>query len=468
MRLTRLIQQWLHSDPGRPAGRVVRLFSLQVNLWRHCMRRLKALNAMTMSAALSYRTIFAFIPLIVLVFLVIKAAGVLEDSKQGLRQVLQQAGLSQIALRVDEGQAGVTQTMPASAPTTGEGLNLAEKIESLVSQVEGKLNFTSLGPIGMVLMVWTALTLLITVERSLNRIFEAPRERTMAMRILVYWSMITLVPMVLIAVGFVGDRAIQKLADVPYLNMVAVILSIATNLAAGLLMIACVYRFMPNTPVSFRSALVGASVMVPLWLLARWGFGLYVTQVVGKGSLYGALGLLPLFLLWLSFCWYIFLLGGAVAHTSMNLRQMIAEESSENIAMGPAELLAAAIVVARHYLGGKGATSVESLATALGLPNHLAQRLAAKLEQINVVLPSSGGECEGYMPARPLDDISVGEVLDQGSWMESGRLHPSVSPEVSLSLAEVLKLRRQAVGPMTLKDLLRSTTGLPVDRADVS
>lgn len=467
MRLARQIQQWLQGDPSRPAGRMVRFVTLQVNLWRHCMRRLKALNVMTMSAALSFRTIFAFIPLIVLVFLVVKAAGILEDSKQSLRQVLQHAGLSQITLQVDEHQPAPA-SMPATVPAASEGLNLAEKIEALVSQVEGQLNFASLGPIGMVLMVWTALTLLITVERSLNRIFEAPRERTMAMRILVYWSMITLVPMVLVAAGFVGDRAIQRLADVPYMNMLAVALSIVTNLAAGLLMIACVYRFMPNTPVTFRSALVGASVMVPLWLVARWAFGLYVTQVVGKGSLYGALGLLPLFMLWLSFCWYIFLLGAAVAHTSMNLHEMIAQESSENISLGPTELLAAAIVIAGRYLGGKGETSVDDLATALGLPNHLAQRLAARLEEIKVVLPTAGAGAQAYLPGRPVDTIGINEVLDQGSWMESGQFSSRVSVELSPVLAHVLSLRRKAVGAMTLGDLLRSEPRLPAITVGVS
>ncbi len=42
----------------------------------------------------------------------------------------------------------------------------------------------------------------------------------------------------------------------------------------------------------------GAAVAVPLWLLAEWGFSLYVLSLVGKGSIYGTLGLIPLFLIW--------------------------------------------------------------------------------------------------------------------------------------------------------------------------
>jgi len=82
-----------------------------------------------------------------------------------------------------------------------------------------------------------------------------------------------------------------------------------------------VYKFLPNTAVPYRTALVGAVAALPLWMVARWGFGLYIGHAA-KANVYGALGLLPVFLFWMNLSWFIFLFGAEFAYTAANLDRL--------------------------------------------------------------------------------------------------------------------------------------------------
>jgi hypothetical protein len=93
-------------DPGGELDRWSRFVRFQWTLWRFCWRRLKENNVMAMSAALSFRTIFALIPLLIFALLTLKSIGVIEDGKDYVRQVLDVAGLTRIETVVAEEPAG--------------------------------------------------------------------------------------------------------------------------------------------------------------------------------------------------------------------------------------------------------------------------------------------------------------------------------------------------------------------------
>ena len=168
-------------SPGEEWGRWTRFLGFHVRLWRFCARRLWEHNVAALSAALSFRTIFAMIPALVLAVLVLKSVGVLEDGKQSLREVLATSGFAQIAV-VEEAAAETAAAEEAS----GKVVNVADEIEAAVARVEAKLTFGRVGPIGVLVLIWTALTLLSTMERSLNRVFEATRPRPLLRRLLLY------------------------------------------------------------------------------------------------------------------------------------------------------------------------------------------------------------------------------------------------------------------------------------------
>ena len=204
----------LLTAPLAELGSWARLARSQITLWRYCARRLRENNVMAMSSALSFRTIFALVPLVIVAFLALKSLGVVEDSKRYLYDFLERTGMTQITY-TEPGEEPATPPdaeppappapredgqMPGTPPyDVPDRITVAEKIVSVVEYAESRLTVGRVGPLSVVLLVWTALTLLTTMERSLNRIFEASKARGFARRTLIYWSALTLGPLVIVA-----------------------------------------------------------------------------------------------------------------------------------------------------------------------------------------------------------------------------------------------------------------------------
>lgn len=476
-RIERRIMAFMAS-PGAELGRLARFVRFNIQLWPICLRRLRQHNAHAMSAALSFRTIFTLVPSLVLALAILAAVGVSEQNKANLRHFLDEMGFSYIMVeRVEEEfSAAATRpaTLPAALATTspapatqtrparphGSGIvataedrqvSLAVVIERQVGRLQEKLTFGVIGPVGVVVMIWTALTLLTTIERCLNRIFGAPRSRSVLRRVMLYWSAVTLGPIILVAASYSGNRLIESVRAVPVLSWTLGAVGWAGPLIIGIALLAALYKLMPNTHVRYRSAIGGAVIAVPLWRLAMWGFQLYV-QKVAPYSVYGALGLLPLFLLWINLSWYIFLFGAELAQTAANLEQMELAESVERTVLGPGDLLAAAVAVGQAFVGGRGPLSLDAAAKQLRLPRLAADRVLHRLAEQGVVAPT-GEEPSAWLLARPAEQIALAEIIELAP-PSAAPADQRYSPAVAESLAKARAKAGSALAELRLGDLL--------------
>ena len=297
----------LKQDSAEDLTRWGRLILFHVHLWPFCMRRLGENNAMAMSAALSFRTIFAMIPTLVLALLVAKSLNALEDTHSTLERIFEATGISQIEIQYEQevgevggglsGEEGGVEAGVDRGDEVGGGdvVSLADQIQEIADSLESKLTLGRIGPVGAALLIWSALTLMTTIERSLNRIYGARRSRPLHRRVMLYWSALTLGPIALATAVYLARQMTAHLPEGLLAEYVIRGLAWSSEVAVGIVLLGMLYKFMPNTRVSFRSALTAALVAVLLWLGAKWCFSLYIEAVVGKRSLYGALGLLPLF-----------------------------------------------------------------------------------------------------------------------------------------------------------------------------
>ena len=453
----------LFSQPGQELGHWARFARYQVRLWRFCWRRLGEHNVAAMSAALSFRTIFAMIPVLLFAFLVLKSVGVVEDSKDSLRRFLDVSGFSQV-VALENGRAGGDQagsperSVPSESAKPegvagGEVFSVADKIEEVFTAVEDKLTFRRLGPIGGALLIWTALTLLTTMEHSLNRVFGAPRGRSVARRVLLYWSVLTLGPVALAVAAYAGRAVTVAFQDVAGVGWLLVAMGQVGPVVVGVLVVAAIYKLLPNTRVRYRAAISGGVIAVPLWLLARWGFAIYVQRLVVKGNLYGVLGVLPLFLMWVNLSWLIFLFGAELAHTATNLRRMALLERAESAWLGPSDMLAVAVALARRFESGEGAVDVDDVADAVNLPGELVEKLLRRLESCGLICPVDG-ERDAYVPGQPVDAIAVADVLraaDPRGFPAPG----DVDAVVATAVGAVHRDLMSAAGARTLGALVR-------------
>jgi len=467
--------QSLLNTPREELGRWSGMVHTQVRLWQHCMRRLRQRRAMAMSAELSFRTIFALVPAMVLAVLVLRSLGVTDQGKRDLRDLLEQAGLTQIQLSRAEDSpdpsptsatAPATETSPTNAvPETQPATTPAEKVLArsvadelldLVNEVEGKLRVATVGPIGVLVLVWSALSLLSTIESSLNRVFEAPRSRRLWRRVLLYWSVVTLMPLLLTVAVFVGKKATAAVEGIPVVGHLVSAGSWLIPVLLGILLLAMVYRLMPNTFVSMRTALGGAVLAVPIWMLAKWGFGMYVTRVAAH-SVYGAMGLLPLFLLWVNLSWAVFLFGAEIAATAANLERMESAELAERMRLGAWERLAVAVGVADHYQAGRGPALSTDLSDSTHLPAVAVQRLIDELLHADLVVPTESDGPPAYVLIRPAGSVGVLEAMGiAADDMHAGQSQ-RYGPRIEAALRQVHATAHEALGKTTLADLLEST-----------
>ncbi|MED5338403.1 MAG: YihY family inner membrane protein [Pseudomonadota bacterium] len=182
-------------------------------------------------------------------------------------------------------------------------------------------NTTKLTAVGMVALAVSAVMLLMTIQSTLNRIFAVRHQRTLILRVLVFWSLLTLGPVLLaLALSLTSDLAQVARATVSDAGFATGgfetragwprhVLAIALEILAftGL------YVIVPNRPVPWRDGLIGGLLAELLLEVLKRVFALYFMVFPAYQTIYGALATIPIFLIWLYACWTVILIGAVFA-----------------------------------------------------------------------------------------------------------------------------------------------------------
>ncbi len=244
-------------------------------------RRFNHDGALTTASALSYTTLLSLVPLIAVALAMLAAFPVFDVARADL-------------------QAWIFQNF---VPAVGEVVqrNIARFVEKA-----GQL--TAAGIVGLAV---TAIMLLVTIEGALNRIFRVAKDRAPVSRLLVYWTSLTLGPLLLGASFSLSGyfTAVESWAVQWGLRGA---LATVTRWLPNLLLVvtfALLYFAVPNRRVRLADALWGGLLAGLMFAALRWGFGYYVASAKVYQSVYGALSTLPIFLVWMYLSWLVILLG---------------------------------------------------------------------------------------------------------------------------------------------------------------
>lgn len=169
---------------------------------------------------------------------------------------------------------------------------------------------------GIIVLVVIALMLMSTINSALDNIWHINRRRHFVARFLVYWAILTLGP-VLIGIGLYSTSYLLTLPlfeggdTAHYISrFLALVPFYTTSIAFTLL-----YILVPNTRVNIRHAIVGGITAAILFELAKFTFGLYVKTVPTYTLIYGAIAVVPMFLIWIYVSWLIVLLGAQISYS---------------------------------------------------------------------------------------------------------------------------------------------------------
>jgi membrane protein len=168
---------------------------------------------------------------------------------------------------------------------------------------------------GIMFLFVTALTVMYTIEDSLNLIWRVRIRRQGISAFLMYWAVLTLTP-VLMGLSIAASTYLMSLswfANDQFGQYPVYGLAWLPNLLA-LALFTLLYMVVPNCKVSLKHAFYGALFSATFVQIAKSLFLFYVTTFDTYELLYGAFAILPLFFLWIYYVWLIVLVGAEVAH----------------------------------------------------------------------------------------------------------------------------------------------------------
>lgn len=312
-----------------------------------------------------------------------------------------------------------TNLMASAALADDQRVVAARK--SMARQINQYIQNTrsgALGVTGSVLLIFAAISMLSRIETTFNDIWGVVRGRTWFMRIVLYWGVLSLAPLLLVvALGLATGPHLDSTKR--FLSTLPVIGTVLFHFGFQLLpvLVLCLsfgafYMLMPNAKVHWGAALVGGLVGGLLFHLNSLANVLYVSKVVYNSRIYGSLGLVPVFMIGLYFSWLILLFGAQVAYAFQNRASYLEEKQVENVNQRGREFIALRLMtlVGQRYLSGEPPSSVVEMASELCVPSRLVRQIMQTLAAARLVVETAGPET-AYLPARPMETITCHDIL---------------------------------------------------------
>lgn len=338
------------------------------------------------STALTYYTLFSIVPVIALAFAIAKGFG--------YQEVLQQDLLSKF-----EDQKDVLTQVFVYA-------------DKMLANTRGGL----IAGVGVVLLLWTIMKLLSSIENSFNEIWEIKKDRTWLRKITDYLSIVLIGPVFIILSGSL-TVVLKSGIDASVFSPVGFVFLKLFAFSLIWLMFIFLYMALPNTKVGFKSAAMGGLVAAVLFELLEWA---YVTSQIGVAqynSIYGSFAALPLFLIWVQYSWFVVMFGAELTFANQNVDHYELESDITNISDRYKRVIA--LMIARHVVKnfneGKPALTAMQIAKELDLPVRLARTIIFEFTETGVFneVKINGDKEIGYQPGISDTRMTVKFIIDK-------------------------------------------------------
>ncbi len=259
----------------------------ETRTWRHLVafalevpRRLFEDRLTQSAGSLTYTTLLAIVPLITVALSLATAFPVFDRAMEVLQNYVIENFLPETGLVV-----------------------LADQIDDFTARA-GQLT-----AIGLVILGVTAVMLMLTIDDTLNRIFRVEQKRPLLQRIIMYWAVLSLGPLLIglglsmtsaLVVDSFGTLNLDRAAELVLRGLPFVLTWAA---------LASLYILVPNRRIALTDALLGGLLAGIAFELAKRGFAVYVSHFSTYTLIYGTFSTLLIFLVWLYVSWLIVLAG---------------------------------------------------------------------------------------------------------------------------------------------------------------
>ena len=383
-KLSQLI--WLTESSNMPFWKSSGIRTVRVifAVGRDLAQGLLTLRAMS----LVYTTLLSLVPLLAVSFSVLKAFGVHNQIEPLLLNLL--------------------------APLGQQGVEITANIIGFV----GNMKVGILGTLGMALLFYTVVGLMQKIESAFNHIWHVSQARSFSQRFSDYLSVLMIGPVLVIsALGMTGTMlntsAVQWLAE---FEPFGTLIEATTRLIPYFLIIgafAFIYIFIPNTKVNLRAAFIGALVAGVLWETLGWGFASFIIFSAKYTAIYSAFATLMFFLIWLYLGWLVMLIGSSISFYVQNPDYLSSPTKDRQLSSKMKDRLAVSLIchIADQFYHQRPAHTAKDLALLVNMPADLVGTVLEALEAQSII-KQSNDKTAVYLPAWPLEEMSVKQVLD--------------------------------------------------------
>lgn len=266
-----------------PGGRTVH-WSHVHQMFRFAQRRLIEERLPQVAGSLTFTTVLALVPMLTIAFAIFTTFPLFNTFRASLEAYF------------------IKSLMPKA---------IANTILAYLNQFAAKA--TKLSAVGAVALIVTAVTMLNTIDRVFNHIWRVKKRRPRAQRILVYWTLVTLGPLMIgvsiTATSYLFTATSGVVSQVPFVSsLLYTLFSVALTTSAFTLL----YMAVPNRFIDWRDAAWGGAVAAVAFEIAKRLFAVFITQFPTYTVVYGALAALPIFLVWIYVSWLITLIGAVI------------------------------------------------------------------------------------------------------------------------------------------------------------
>ena len=380
--------------------------------------------------SLVYTTLLSVVPLIAVSFSALKAFGVHKDIEPHLYGLLQPLG-------------------PKGAEITDYIMNLVTNVNSNV-----------LGGIGFIFFIYTAISMVQKIEDSFNYVWYVSKPRSFSTRLIEYST-------VLIVGAIAVGLAVKALAEITKEQLVvsiqestalAPVFTVTDRLMPYMITVAIftfLYRFMPNTRVKFRSALVGGLAGGFLWTTTAMIFTSFLANSTNRQAIYASFAVAISALIWLYLNWLILLIGSQIAFYFQNPAYLRIGRREPRLSNAMRERVALNIMylVGKEFRNPVIGVDMRRLSQTLRIPSITLAPIAAGLESKGLLTTN---EKEKLLPGKEMARISLQEILAVvRSEGETGSHHdPKWDPAIEALGRNLDEVVESTLGEKTLADLL--------------
>ncbi len=361
-------------------------FIKQLRIFSLAIKGFNEDDCLTKATALTFYTLFSIVPILALAFAIAKGFGF---------------------------EKGLQEQLISNYSEYKDVLNKAfEYAHTMLATTKGGV----IAGIGVVLLLWSVMKLLISIENNFNQIWEIKRGRTVIRKVTDYLAIMIVSPIFLIISGSLTVAIQTKLGNFQFLSGASTVL---LNMLAYFLLtcvFALLYIVLPNTKVNSKSAFIAGFISMVLFQILQWAYIKFQIGANQMNAIYGGFAALPLFLIWVQYSWYIVLFGAEIAFANQFVDHYELENDINKVSVRYKKAIGLLVcnLVAKRFYNGESPLTAKEIAEKLDLPLRLARNVINDFIETGILIEIKGDKEKdsAYQPGLTESKLTVRNILD--------------------------------------------------------